>query len=329
MSPACLRAGVVWLTLALTGVLGCATHQQKKLEAHYGPSESILEVVATLRRHVPDDTYRFPPATDFTGRNVYLSALLRLESIERIHADALRTGYMSGVIAFSKGRALEQIRGYDVAAMQYREAARLDEELAAEALRSAKVCDGLAEARQIGLQPVDPLDPDPEPLLLPAVIDADWVVTVMDQRTALLSYLLEENRDNHYEAVIREEIERGEEIRASWFEQHRYDLPNGQVRSISELQRVVSRNAASKEYLRHMLRLAELYDILAHEYVEAVPPVSLDFDPARFQDLVDPAVHLYESVASNDGSTEKLEASRRLEAFLAFTLVVDRDRFTF
>jgi hypothetical protein len=213
--------------------------------------------------------------------------------------------------------------------MQYREAARLDEELAAEALRSAKVCDELSQARQMGLQPVDPLAPDPEPLLIPEALDAEWVVTVMDQRTALLSFVLEENRDNHYEAVVREEIERGEELRASWFEQHRYDLTNGQVRAISELQRVVSRNAASKESLRHMLRLAELYDTLAHEYVEAVPPVSLDFDPARFQDLVDPAVHLYESVASNDGSTEKLEASRRLEAFLAFTLVVDRDRFTF
>ena len=67
--------------------VGCSTAQKKKLEAHYGPSESVLEVVATLRRHVPDDTYRFPPATDFTGRNVYLSTLLRLESIERMHAE--------------------------------------------------------------------------------------------------------------------------------------------------------------------------------------------------------------------------------------------------
>lgn len=317
------------LSLAAGSFGGCATHREKKIEAHYGPSESVLEVVATLRRHIPDDTYRFPPATDFTGRNVYLSALLRLESIERIHADALKTGYMSGVIYFSKGRALERIRGYDVAAQQYREAARLDEELEEEALRSAKVCDDLAQARGIGLQPIDPLAPDPQPLVESPILDADWVVAEMDRRTSLLSFLLEENQENHYEAVIREEIERGEELRASWFEQHRYDLPNGQIRAVSELQRVVSRNSASKDYLRHMLRLAELYDTLAHEYVEAVPPVSLDFDPARFQELVDPAVHLYESVASNDGSAEKLEASRRLEAFLAFTLVVDRDRFTF
>ena len=30
---------------------------------------------------------------------------------------------------------------------------------------------------------------------------------------------------------------------------------------------------------------------------------------------------------SGDGTPEKLEASRKLEAFLAFTLQVDRDRF--
>ena len=80
--------------------------------------------------------------------------------------------------------------------------------------------------------------------------------------------------------------------------------------------------------LRHVLALAYLFDELAHEYVEAVPPSSLEFDPASFQELIDPATELYEGVAGHDGTPEKLEAARRLEALLAFTLVVDRDRFT-
>jgi hypothetical protein len=33
-------------------------------------------------------------------------------------------------------------------------------------------------------------------------------------------------------------------------------------------------------------------------------------------------------VATRDGTPEKIEASRKLEAFLAFALRVDRDRFT-
>ena len=96
-------------------IVGCKSASQKKMEAAYGPTESVLEVVAVLRRHVPDDTYRFPPATDFTGRNAYRSTLLRLESIQSIHANALRSGYMDPVIQFSKGRSLERLRAYDLA----------------------------------------------------------------------------------------------------------------------------------------------------------------------------------------------------------------------
>jgi hypothetical protein len=44
--------------------------------------------------------------------------------------------------------------------------------------------------------------------------------------------------------------------------------------------------------------------------------------------MAEAAARLYEAVANQDGSSEKLEAQQRLEAFLAFTLRVDRDRFT-
>jgi len=327
-----LLVAVFAATVASIGATGCATAKKKKLEAQYGPSESVVEVVAVLRRHVPDDTYRFPPATDFTGRNVYRSSLLRLESIERIHADALRSGYMSGVLAFSKARALERLRGFDLAAEQYREAARLDESLAAEAERSARVCDEISHALSIGIDYEDPVASAANPAAAKAPVgplDPDRVVAELDERVALLSFLLDEQLDTHYGPVIREEIERADQLRADWFERSRYDLPDGQLRAVSEMQRLASRHTASKNRLRHILRLAGLYDDLAREYVVAVPPESLNFDPARLQDLVDPAVHLYESVASQDGTAEKLEAARRLEAFLAFTLTVDRDRFTY
>jgi hypothetical protein len=45
--------------------------------------------------------------------------------------------------------------------------------------------------------------------------------------------------------------------------------------------------------------------------------------------LIEPAAELYESVAAHDGTPEKLEAARRLEALLAFTLQVDGDRFSY
>jgi hypothetical protein len=71
-----------------------------------------------------------------------------------------------------------------------------------------------------------------------------------------------------------------------------------------------------------------LYAELAREYVAAAPPESLMFDPASFRELVDAATQLYETVTRRDGIPEKLEAAHRLEAFLAFGLQVDRERFS-
>ena len=145
--------------LCLLGLLwaGCQSAAPKKAEAPYGPTESVLEVVAVLRRHVPDDTYRFPPPTDFTGRNVYRSTLLRMESIQSIHANALRSGYMKPVIHFSKGRSLERLRAYDLAAVQYREVTEVDSPLKDEAKHSAEVCERIHEAVRIGIQDPNPM----------------------------------------------------------------------------------------------------------------------------------------------------------------------------
>lgn len=309
-------------------VVGCKSAAQKKAEAPYGPTESVLEVVAVLRRYVPDDTYRFPPPTDFTGRNAYRSTLLRLESIQSIHANALRSGYMKPVIHFSKGRSLERLRAYDLAAAQYREVTQLNSPLKDEAQHSAEVCERIHEAVQIGIQEPNPMHESAETSPKEADRTAEQVTQELDERVALLSFLKDEEKGSHYQYVISEEIERADQTRAAWFVNNRYRIPDGQLRALAELQRVVRRHAGSKNRLEHMLELAELYDDLAHEYVDAVPPASLNFDPALFQDLVDPATQIYESVAAHDGTAQKLEAARKLEAFLAFTLTVDRDRFT-
>ena len=303
------------LCALLSAACACSTTQTEKLEATYGPTESVVEVVAVLRRHVPDDTYRFPPATDFTGRNVYRSSLLRLETIERIQADPLRSGYMDPIIDFAKARALERLRAYDLARLHYLRAAQREGEL-----REAAV--------GIGIQLENPLR-SPSDEETPGMDDPEKVVAQLEERVALLSFLYDELEGSYFQAVIAEEVERTDEVRASYFVDRRNILPNGQLRAVAELQRVITRHAASKNHLRHMIVLANLYSTLAREYVEASPPESLEFDPAEFQDLIEPAAELYESVAAQDGTPEKLEAARRLEALLAFTLQVDGDRFSY
>jgi len=311
------------LGLAALALGACAKPPEG--DPRYRPAENVLEVVAVLRRHVNDDTYRFEPARDFTGRNVYRASLLRLESLEKLDEEELRAGHLDDVIAFAKGRALERLRAFDLAAASYRKAAEREGELREEALRSASFCDSLDEAARIGFDADRAVKGEDDPNTPP---DAAAMLSGSSRRVALLEALSTEAKDTHYEAIVREEIERADEARAQYFVASRRLTPDGDVHALSELQRLVTRHRESKNANRHVLELADLYAALAEEYTASHPPESLLFDPPTFQELVDSASRLYQNVANQDGTSERLEASRRLEAFLAFTLRVDRDRFT-
>jgi hypothetical protein len=296
-------------------------------DPRYQPTQSLLEVNILLRRHVPDDTYRFAPARDFTGRNVYRSSLLRLESLERAHEAALRAGTWAEVLPFAKGRALERLRAYDVAAASYRRAAAVQGELAQEAQRSAAVCDALAAATKRAPPTPDAGAETPAPSD-PLLAAREARIEEIGARRTRLEELLERVSGTHYAAVVREEIERNDRERARLLVSMRALLPDGSVRALAALQRLAIEHKESKNANAHVLELADLYAALAREYVEEFPPESLGFEPDRFEELVSAAARLYETVSNQDGATEKLEAARRLEAFLAFTLKVDRDRFT-
>ena len=301
---------------------GCASLQDKQQEATYAPTESVIEVIAVLRRHVPDDTYRFPPGRDYSGRNVYRASLLRIENLEKLHAGALRAGHLDDVLHFAKARALERLRAYDLAAEHFNKA-RSNETLREDALRGARINAAIAEAVRTGLRLSDPMAGG---TALP--LDEITVVAGLDQRISILTTLLRKDLPPPYPAILREEVERADLTRTRYFTDMRRVLPDGNLRAVGEWQRMVARHGPSKLQRRHMIESANLYTDLAREYVLAKPPATLDFDPPLFRELVDGATHLYEAVAHQDGTPEKLEAARRLEAFLAFTLQVDSERFS-
>ena len=316
MRPAlrCLMALGVFALLPVFPIWGCA--KPAELDPRYRPTQSVLEVVAVLRRHVEDDTYRFPPARDFTGRNVYRASLLRLENLETAYAEALKAGTLDSVIAFSKGRALERIRGFDLAAVNYKKAARSEGPLRKEALRSAAICEALTEAASI--VPDNAEGPPPR----------EGAIATFGRRRRLLEALGAEVRGSHYSFVVQEETERSDLAQARYLADVRRLYPDGNVRSLAAMQQLVVAHRESKNTNSQLLGLADLYAELAVEYVQIHPPESLTFDPPRFEELVESAARMYEAVSNQDGTAEKLEAARRLEAFIAFTLKVDRDRFS-
>jgi hypothetical protein len=310
--------------IVLVVLAGCRSTPD--FDPRYRPAENVLEVVAVLRAHIPDDTYRFLPARDFTGRNVYRSSLLRLESIEQLHADALSAGHMAGVIAFAKGRSFERMRAYDLAQQSYLVAADADSSLRAEALHSADVCDAFVRALAAG--PSEDLTDVEIQAMHMSGTSPETVVDAFENQISQLETLGKIVAGTHHYYIVDEEVERIDVARGQYFAGLRKVLPDGDVRAVAEFQRVVVRHPDSKNLNRHLLSLADLYVDLAVEYAGAHPPEGLNFDPARFQELIDAGTRLYEIVANQDGTPEKLEASRRLEAFLAFALAIDNDRFT-
>jgi hypothetical protein len=287
------------------GALACATGPEQ--DPLYRPTEDVLEVVAALRLHVDDDTYRFPPSRDFSGKNVYRAAFARLERLEEIYREKFRAGYMADVILFAKARALERIVEYDLAAQHYARVAALESPLRDESERGRGVNERLAEAR--GLAPEPGADPS----------DA---LAVFDQREKALEQLLAEVDGTHHAHVVREELERTDRARAEYFDARRRLEPSLDVVALQQYQRLVQRHAESKDRNRNLIDLADLYAALSRHYIARVPPASLDFDPAVFDEYAFGATRLYEAVSQQDGAVEKIEAGRKLEAFLAFTLQV-------
>ncbi len=295
----------------LAAALAAACAGRTPPDPRYRPTENVLETIAVLRLHVDDDTYRFPPARDFSGKNVYRASLARLEALEQIHSEKLKSGYLLDALLFAKGRALERITEYALAAAHYQRVAELDSPLAEPARQGRAVCERLAAASASRVAPTAPVD------------DA---LAGFDAPLAGLEALLREVEGSHYEAVVREEIERADLARARHFAARRRLEPGLDALALQQYQRLIQRHRESKYRNRHLLELADLYAEFSHDYVSGTPPVSLGFDPATFDEFAHGATRLYEAVSQQDGAVEKVEAARKLEAFLAFTLQIHEEK---
>ena len=275
------------------------------------PTQDLLEVVAVLRLHVDDDTYRFAPARDISGRNVFRASFERLETLETAHAEKMSTGYMTDVLWFAKARALERIGEYQLARAHYARVADLDSELKEPARAGRDVCERLLAAST----------PDAKP-----PPDAQAAADRWTERRAQLEALGKDVAETHWRYVVSEEIERGDVAEAAYFAAQSESDPSLEPTALQRAQQVVELHRDSKNKNRHLLALADLYAELSRRYARRNPPPSLGFDPATFDEYAHGATRVYEVVSEQDGTVEKLEAAHKLEAYLSYTLQVHEDK---
>jgi tetratricopeptide (TPR) repeat protein len=274
-------------------------------------TQDLLEVVAVVRLHVDDDTYRFAPARDYSGKNVFRTSFERLERFETAHPEKLASGYATDVVWFTKARALERIGEYDLAMRHYARVTELDSPLAEPARAGRAATQTLATAHA--------LLPDPN-------ANAQAAQALFARRRESLETLRGEVVGTHYVFVVDEELERGDELECADLAARASLDPRLDGAALECAQELVQRHRESKNHNRHLLALGDLYAALSRRYTEQFPPPSLGFDSATFDEFAHGATRVYEVVAQQDGAVEKIEAAHKLEAFLGFALRVHEER---
>jgi hypothetical protein len=262
----------------------------------FAPYEDVLEVVAELTWHLRDDVYRFPPAKDPTGHDVYRLSLHRLENWEKRFPGRLRD-----VTSFTRAEALERLGGYAAARDLYGKVAALPSPLAARAAEGTTRASAFADAAAM---------PEAGP-------DLDATLSALRAKLDAWAALLTRHEGTPFEPIILVEEERLERRTARLVVEHRRLLDDGAATAERSLRFIVEKHADSRLLPDHILRLADLYADLARDYVED-HELPLEFREGEFVTRADRALDTYRKVAMWDGAPEKPEAQARFTAFDAY-----------
>jgi tetratricopeptide (TPR) repeat protein len=261
--------------------------------------DSLTRVVAELKLHLRDDTYRYDRATTDDGRSVYAVSLWKLDRLagqrNRAPGDWENADY---VIEFARGKALERLRRYGEAVAAYQRVAGSGSVLGDAAAERARVIDTFASA---SAPPSEPFaNPEEERLFIEA-------------RIALWRKLADDVHGTPYEPLALEEIESWQVMRVDW-----YARGDRMADAISACENLLETNRESKLFGKHLLRLGDLYaDSARREELRARANYSA-LDPSRYESFVDQAFSAYELAAEDRRPALRREARSRIEALLAY-----------
>jgi len=297
MTRICRVAALAALLLLTVG-LGAQDRQRRNDAKAPLPADNLLIIVADIQRHINDDVYRYPYATDVTGQNVFRAGIVRLANYE-----TLFPGRMKDLVALAKANAFEKLGAFSEAERNYLEAQKSED---AAVRRSAG--EGAERARRFGQVLRRELD---QSGLRPYERDLQVLIRDADD-------LAEKYKGTPHAALALVERERAEMRLAEFYIAMRFVHPYTTDDAILQIKRNIERNANSKNRYSHHLMLGDLYASLARQYAVMHDPDGTEFDMKEFEGFASQARSEYFIVQQADGYPEKLEGRAKLAALEAF-----------
>ncbi|HTO69575.1 MAG TPA: hypothetical protein VMR31_06905 [Myxococcota bacterium] len=289
------------VTPVLVCTTGCASlsHYAGLTHASQPSDDSLTRVVAELKLHLKDDTYRYDRATTDDGRNVFAVALWKLDRIAALRARPQEQWENADfVIEFARGKALEKLRRYDDAAKAFEHVAASGSLLGDAAAERAHVIETFAEA---SARPADPFaSPEEERVFI-------------EGRIAKWRELAEKTEGMPQQSLALEEVEAWQIMRVDWYARgDRLD------EAISSCENLLESNRESKLFGKHLLRLGDLYASSARRAELQARANLANLDPSHYEALVDQAFSAYELAAEDRRPALRREAKSRIDALLSY-----------
>lgn len=281
-----------------------------KIDERYKPYKNLLEILSDFRRHLNDDTYRFPPAKDITGKNIYKATLIRLKNYQETHP-----GYMEDMVSFSMAKAFEKLQDYEQAIVHYKKLLNTKSRLEDEARKNINVCSDFLKLIEMNKKRKQNLNNKSIEENLESFDDIlkRWVA------------LNKRYNDTPYEYLSKEEEEKADVEKIDFIVKNRYKFENGVNLAIIGYNQLIEKHKESKNIYSHIIKFGNLYNTLSKEYVAENNPRGLSFDVNEFNKLAHSALDLYGIVASKDGIPEKVEAKGMIESYQAYIEKIRRE----
>jgi len=285
---------VLALALALCG-MACG-HTAGPGDVASAEEDTLTRVVAELRVHLRDDTYRQARPKTADGRDLFAAILWKLDRLQRGRPGApeawQNTDY---VIEFARARVLEKLRRYGDAQQAYEHVAAQTGAMQEAAREGARGVGHLAQVARLTRDP--------------AIDELAW----LGDRVRLWSDLAWEIRATRWEPLAQEEAEAWEMLRVERL------AAEGQLEAAIEAGRSLAQHHRhSKLYARHLIALGDLQADAARalEVEKRVRSNRIEIE-ARREDLIERAFSAYELASEARAAEDRLSALARIEALRA------------